>query len=146
MTLAVLFLAGCAADCNQPLRDAFNFYIVNGSGDDIFELDPSLNKDSVYVSVVKNSVEQTPTRATYTREGVGVDTFNTFYNPNIPDLNINSDTQIVYLYTPRGRKDALLLITQNELDKKCGSVLRIRELKKGLTPVAKDEGYFRIVF
>jgi hypothetical protein len=144
--LSSVFAVSCSSNCDQPLRDAFNFYIVDGSGQDIFVLDPSLNKDSVYLAVVKNGVEQAATRSVFTRDVVGTDTFNVFYNPNIPDLNINSDTQAVFLYTPHSRKDALLVITYNEVDKKCGSVLRVSEVFKSASPVLKTAGYYKIVF
>ena len=143
---SAVFFTACSSNCDQPLREAFNFYVVNGAGDDIFALDPSLNKDSVYLAVVKNGIEQPATRSLFSREAVGVDTFNAFYNPNVPDLNINSDTQTVFLYTPHNQKTTLQVITYSEVDKNCGSILRINEVKKGATPVAKTHGYYRVVF
>jgi hypothetical protein len=144
--LSSVFFVYCSSNCDQPLRDAFNFYIVDGSGQDIFVLDPSLNKDSVYLAVVKGGVEQPATRSIFTRDVVGADTFNVFYNSNIPDLNINSDTQAIFLYTPHNRKDALLVITYNEVDNKCGSILRVSEVRKGVSAVQKTSGYYKIVF
>jgi hypothetical protein len=144
--LSMGFMVSCSSDCSLPLRDAFNFYIVNGAGQDIFTLDPTLNKDSVYLAVEKNSMEQPATRSIFTRQAVGMDTFNTFYNANIPDLNINSDTQTVFLYTPHNRKDVLQVITYNQADKKCGSVLRIGKINKANVEVIKTEGYYKIIF
>lgn len=140
-----LFLASCSSDCNQPQRDAFNFYLVDGSGTDIFKTDPSLNRDSVYLAVDKNGIEQPATRSLFAIDLVGSDSVSTFYNGNIPDLNVNSDTQTVYLYAPGGRTGTIQVVTFNEIDPKCGSVLRIQEVLQGASPVQKNSGYYRIV-